>query len=47
VIGAGLAPGDLLIVDDPVPPLDGMAIRPRRDEMLEQQLQTRALGELR
>ncbi|MEX0943805.1 MAG: efflux RND transporter periplasmic adaptor subunit [Pseudomonadales bacterium] len=45
VIESGLTPGDQVIVDDPVPALDGMAIAPRRDEVLEQRLRARALGE--
>jgi len=45
VIGAGLAPGDRVIVDDPVPALDGMAVAPRRDEALEQRVRELARGE--
>lgn len=45
VISEGLAPGDRVIVDDPVPALEGMALNPRRDTALEQQLQARARGE--
>lgn len=45
VIGEGLSPGDRVIVDDPVPALAGMALNPRRDTALEQQLQARARGE--
>lgn len=45
VIGEGLSPGDRVIVDDPVPALDGMILEPRRDTALEQQLQARARGE--
>lgn len=45
VIGAGLAPGERLIVDDPVPALEGMAVRPQRDEALEARLRARARGE--
>lgn len=45
VISGGLAPGDRVIVDDPVPALDGMAINPWRDESLEQRLQAQARGE--
>ncbi|MDA3869485.1 MAG: hypothetical protein PF589_05975 [Gammaproteobacteria bacterium] len=45
VIEQGLSAGDQIIVDDPVPAIDGMAIKPRRDAALEQQLRARALGE--
>lgn len=45
VIERGLSPGDSVIVDDPVPALDGMAIKPRRDEALERHMQARAQGE--
>lgn len=45
VISGGLAPGDRIIVDDPIPALDGMAIKPWRDESLEQRLQAQARGE--
>ncbi|MDY6979842.1 MAG: efflux transporter periplasmic adaptor subunit [Pseudomonadota bacterium] len=47
VISEGLSPGDRVIVDDPVPALEGMALAPRRDNALEQQLQARARGETR
>ncbi|MGM0593349.1 MAG: efflux RND transporter periplasmic adaptor subunit [Pseudomonadota bacterium] len=47
VISEGLAPGDRVIVDDPIPALEGMAIRPQRDEGLERRLQLRARGEER
>lgn len=45
VIERGLAPGDSVIVDDPVPALDGMAIQPQRDEALERRMRARAQGE--
>lgn len=45
VIDEGLSPGDRVIVDDPVPALDGMAIEPQRDEALEQRLRALARGE--
>lgn len=45
VISSGLSSGDRIIVDDPVPALDGMAIKPWRDESLEQRLQAQARGE--
>ncbi|SCZ58398.1 efflux RND transporter periplasmic adaptor subunit [Thiohalomonas denitrificans] len=45
VIRSGLTAGDRVIVDDPVPALDGMAVTPRRDEALEQRLQAMAQGE--
>ncbi|HEM46123.1 MAG TPA: biotin/lipoyl-binding protein, partial [Alphaproteobacteria bacterium] len=45
VVGEGLAPGDEVIVDDPVPALDGMAVRPQRDEGMEAVLRARARGE--
>ena len=45
VVREGLAPGDRVIVDDPVPALDGMALRPRRDEALEALVRARARGE--
>ncbi|HSH41091.1 MAG TPA: hypothetical protein VK973_03075, partial [Arenicellales bacterium] len=44
VIGQGLSPGDAIIVDDPVPALDGMAIRPHHDEALEREMRARAGG---
>ncbi|WP_303906687.1 efflux RND transporter periplasmic adaptor subunit [Thiohalomonas denitrificans] len=46
VIRAGLAPGDRVIVDDPMPALSGMAVVPRRDEALEQRVQALARGEV-
>lgn len=45
IIRDGLSPGDRVIVDDPVPALEGMALEPRRDSALEQRLQARARGE--
>lgn len=45
VVEAGLDPGDRVIVDDPVPALEGMALTPRRDLALEQALQDTARGE--
>ncbi|KPV41196.1 heavy metal transporter [Thiohalorhabdus denitrificans] len=44
VIADGLAPGDRVIVDDPVPAVDGMAVDPRHDEALEEELRRRAEG---
>lgn len=44
VIADGLASGDRVIVDDPVPAVDGMAVDPHRDEALEKELQRRAEG---
>jgi multidrug efflux pump subunit AcrA (membrane-fusion protein) len=38
VIAAGLAPGDRIIVDDPLPAIDGMAVTPRRDPAFETRL---------
>jgi len=45
VIRQGLAPGDLVIVDDPVPALDGMQVVPHRDDDLALLLQRIAAGE--
>jgi RND family efflux transporter MFP subunit len=45
VIRQGLAPGDLVIVDDPVPALAGMRLAPRRDDDLTLRLQRIAAGE--
>jgi multidrug efflux pump subunit AcrA (membrane-fusion protein) len=45
VIGKGLSPGDRVIVDDPVPAVDGMVVSPRRDEALEQFMRRMAQGE--
>ncbi len=44
VIRDGLAPGDRVIVDDPVPALRGMRVTPLRDKALEQRLQRSAAG---
>lgn len=44
VISKGLAPGERVIVDDPVPALDGMSIEPIRDETMEAWIRTRAQG---
>ncbi len=44
VIGKGLAPGDRVIVDDPVPAVDGMHVNPQPDEALKRQLRVMALG---
>lgn len=44
VIGEGLSPGERVIVDDPVPALDGMPIQPVRDEAMEEWMRTRAGG---
>ncbi|MFW5910064.1 MAG: efflux RND transporter periplasmic adaptor subunit [Thiohalospira sp.] len=44
VIADGLAPGDRVIVDDPVPAVDGMAVDPHRDEALEEELRRRSEG---
>lgn len=46
VISAGLVPGELIIVDDPVPAVNGMAIAPHRNTALEQHLQQLALGQI-
>lgn len=45
VISAGLRGGEVLIVDDLMPAIDGMRVAPQRDEALEQRLQQRAAGE--
>ncbi|WP_417513983.1 efflux RND transporter periplasmic adaptor subunit [Marinobacter sp.] len=44
VIESGLATGELLITDDPVPAIAGMKVVPHRDAVLEQHLQQLALG---
>ncbi|MBK1871829.1 MULTISPECIES: efflux RND transporter periplasmic adaptor subunit [Marinobacter] len=44
VIESGLAAGELLITDDPVPAITGMKVEPHRNEDLEKHLQRRALG---
>lgn len=46
VISAGLAPGEQVIVDDPVPAVNGMAVIPHRNTALEQRLQQLALGQV-
>jgi RND family efflux transporter MFP subunit len=45
VIRQGLKPGDLVIVDDPVPALSGMQLTPHRDDELVLLLQRIAAGE--
>ncbi len=45
VISDGLVSGDRIIVDDPVPAFDGMAIKPWRSENQERRLQAQARGE--
>ncbi|MEA1051518.1 hypothetical protein U5801_17140 [Lamprobacter modestohalophilus] len=42
VIAAGLAPGDRVIVDDPLPAIDGMQVNPRPDPALEARLKDEA-----
>jgi multidrug efflux pump subunit AcrA (membrane-fusion protein) len=42
VIAAGLAPGDRVIVDDPLPAIDGMQVNPRPDPALEARLKQEA-----
>lgn len=44
VISEGLSAGDRIIVDDPIPAIDGMAVAPQRREALEQALKQRAGG---
>lgn len=44
VIGEGLSPGERVIIDDPVPALDGMPIQPSRDQAMEAWLRARAQG---
>ncbi|MCW9014571.1 MAG: efflux transporter periplasmic adaptor subunit [Gammaproteobacteria bacterium] len=44
VIAAGLVAGDMLIVDDPMPAVAGMAVTPHRDLVLEERLPQLALG---
>ncbi|MCB1677727.1 MAG: hypothetical protein KDI16_03495 [Halioglobus sp.] len=43
VVAAGLAPGEVLIVDDPLPAVSGMAVAPHRDVALERHIQQLAL----
>jgi hypothetical protein len=45
IIASGLAAGDRVIVDDPIPALDGMRVAPRRDTALEARLRDQAAGE--
>lgn len=45
VISQGLEAGDRVIIDDPIPALDGMRIEPRRDKALERRMRARARGE--
>jgi hypothetical protein len=42
VIAAGLAPGDRVIVDDPLPAIDGMQVNPCPDPALEARLKDEA-----
>ncbi len=44
VIAKGLSPGDRIIVDDPVPAIEGMTVSPRQDEDLQTDLRARARG---
>ncbi len=44
VIAGGLSAGDRVIVDDPVPAIDGSPVLPRRDKALEEKLRARAGG---
>lgn len=44
VIEEGLSPGARVIVDDPIPAIDGMAVTPHRDKALEETLRVRAGG---
>lgn len=44
VISEGLSPGERVIVDDPVPALDGLSIQPNRDETMEAWMRARAQG---
>jgi len=46
VIREGLAAGDRLIVDDPLPALNGMAVKPERDQALEREIRARAQGRM-
>jgi len=45
VIAAGLAPGDRVIVDDPLTAIDGMHVNPRPDPALEARLKQQAQGQ--
>lgn len=44
VIREGLTAGDMVIVDDPVPALHGMSVKPIRDKALERRRQRLAVG---
>ncbi len=46
VIREGLAAGDRVIVDDPLPALNGMAVKPERDQALERVIRARAQGRM-
>lgn len=45
VISKGLLGGESLIVDDLTPAINGMLVKPQRDEAMEQRLRQRAAGE--
>ncbi|MQM39139.1 Multidrug resistance protein MdtA [wastewater metagenome] len=45
IIEEGLPPDARVIVDDPIPAIDGMPVTPRRDKGLERALRARARGE--
>jgi hypothetical protein len=45
VIGAGLAPGERVVVSDLVPAVEGMLLEPRVDEVLTAKLKAAAGGE--
>lgn len=47
VISQGLSGGESLIVDDLAPAINGMLVKPVHDEAMEQQLQQRAMGDMR
>lgn len=47
VISKGLSGGEILIIDDLTPAINGMRIKPVRDEAMEQWLQQRAMGDIR
>ncbi|WP_440994971.1 efflux RND transporter periplasmic adaptor subunit [Arhodomonas sp. SL1] len=47
IISDGLEAGERVIIDDPVPAVDGMAVRPRRDQEAETALRERAAGSQR
>jgi hypothetical protein len=46
VISKGFSGGETLIIDDLSPAINGMLVKPLRDQAMEQQLQLRAMGEL-